>query len=126
MRAEALLEIGTASQEVYDHINSVRQRVNMPRIEDVEGSGLSIRELTDILRHERRVELAFENTRFVDLKRWGTMAEAYARSADDTKPNGTNPILAGVVYQGDRSIILPIPQSELDRNQELLQHPAWQ
>lgn len=125
MRAEALLLTGNNGQEVYDHINAVRGRVDMPAIEDVEGAGLGIAALTDIVRHERRVELGFENTRFVDLKRWGTMAEAYARSADDRKPGGVNPVLSGVAYQGERSVILPLPQSEIDRNSALEQHPAW-
>lgn len=125
MRAEALLLTGNTGQEVYDHINAVRARANMPSIEEVEGAGLSNQELTDILRHERRVELAFENTRFVDLKRWGTMEQAYQRSADDKKPGGASPVLNGVAYQGERSIILPIPQQELDRNGALEQHPAW-
>jgi hypothetical protein len=127
MRAEALIETGNTGQEVYDLINQVRQRVDMPTIEEVEGTGLSAEQLTDILRHERRVELAFENTRFPDLKRWGTMAEAYARSANDSKPGGNGtPILSNVSYQGERSLILPIPQVELDANPALEQHPAWQ
>jgi hypothetical protein len=127
MRAEALIETGNTGQEVYDLINQVRQRVGMPTIEEVEGTGLSPAELTDLLRHERRGELAFENTRFPDLKRWGTVREAYARSADDSKPGGdATPILANVSYQGERSIILPIPQAELDANPALEQHPAWQ
>jgi hypothetical protein len=127
MRAEALIETGNTGQEVYDLINQVRQRVGMPTIEEVEGAGLSPDELTDVLRHERRVELAFENTRFPDLKRWGTVAEAYARSADDSKPGGNDtPIVPNVSYQGERSIILPIPQAELDANPALEQHPAWQ
>lgn len=126
MRAEALVETGNTGQEVYDLVNEVRERVNMPPIEDVAGTGLSAAALMDIIRHERRVELAFEDTRFADLKRWGTMEEAYERSAGDTK-FGTNAlILSGVQYQGDRSIILPLPQDEIDDNNLLEQHPAWQ
>ena len=125
MRAEALIETGSISGEVYTLIDMVRQRAGMPTIEEVEGTALSSSELTEILRHERRVELAFENTRFYDLKRWGIMEEAYQRSANDKKPGGESPILTGVMYQGERSIILPIPQNEIDINKALLQHPAW-
>jgi hypothetical protein len=126
MRAEALLETEGPKAEVYTLINQVRQRVGMPTVEEVEGSGLGYEELTDILRHERRVELAFENTRFNDLKRWGTMEEAYERSGGDRKLGSDTPILSNVSYQGQRSIILPIPQQELDANPALEQHPAWQ
>ncbi|RMG57425.1 MAG: RagB/SusD family nutrient uptake outer membrane protein [Bacteroidetes bacterium] len=124
MRAEALIESGQTGQEVYDLINQVRQRpsVEMPRIEDVEGSGLSQEELRAIVRHERRVELAFEGLRFYDLKRWGELEAAYGRMYQD--------VLDGVggyapVYQGARSEVFPIPQEELDANPNLTQHPAW-
>ncbi|MCG8386806.1 MAG: RagB/SusD family nutrient uptake outer membrane protein [Cytophagales bacterium] len=125
MRAEALVFQGNTGQEVYDLVNEVRDRVGMPRIEDVEGTGLSADQLTDIIRHERRVELAFEDTRFADLKRWGTMEDAYLRSAGDVKVGTTNLILNGVQYSGERSVILPIPEEELNANELVEQHPAW-
>jgi len=34
----------------------------------------------DMVRLERRVELAFEGLRFFDVKRWGEVEEAYARA----------------------------------------------
>ena len=128
MHAEALIETNQNLGEARNLIDQVRQRVNMPTIaqaEEANGTVINQTSLREILRHERRVELAFENTRFVDLKRWGTMQEAYERSGQDTKPRSTNPVLQGVTYQGDRSIILPSPQQELDINRALEQHPAW-
>ncbi|PSL07154.1 RagB/SusD family nutrient uptake outer membrane protein [Cecembia rubra] len=118
MRAEALAELGQLG-EVYNLVNQVRVRAGMPVIEDVEGSGLSQGQLIDIVRHERRVELAFESLRFFDLKRWGIMEEAYARAAAD--PVGPfNP-----QYRGRRSEVFPIPQQELDANRNLVQNPVW-
>jgi hypothetical protein len=118
MRAEALAELGQLG-EVYDLVNQVRVRAGMPVIEDVEGSGLSQGQLIDIVRHERRVELAFESLRFFDLKRWGTVEQAYARAAAD--PVGPfNP-----QYRGRRSEVFPIPQQELDANRNLVQNPVW-
>jgi hypothetical protein len=40
----------------------VRQRadVNMPTVEEVEGTSLSKDELLEVIKHERRVELAFK------------------------------------------------------------------
>lgn len=124
MRAEALIESGETGQEVYDLINEVRQRtsVGMPRVEDVEGSGLSVEDLRTIVRHERRVELAFEALRFFDLKRWGELDQAYARMQDDVA-NGVKAY--SPLYQGARSEVFPIPQSELDANPQLQQNAAW-
>ncbi|MBL3655837.1 RagB/SusD family nutrient uptake outer membrane protein [Fulvivirga sediminis] len=59
--AEAALELGSA--EGLDYVNALRERAGFP--------ANSITNLTmDIIRKERRVELAFEDHRFFDLKRW--------------------------------------------------------
>lgn len=82
MKAEALcmLEGAGAETEIQALVNQVRQRpgVNMPKVEAVEGTGLSQDELMDIIKHERRVEFAFEGTRILDIKRWKIGDEAYS------------------------------------------------
>lgn len=113
-KAEALIESGSTEQEIYDLINEVRARVNMPKIEDVEGTGLSTEELRDILRHERRVEFGFEGFRYYDLKRWGDMENAVSRVKD-----------YHMVYHPEKSYYWPIPQAEVDNNPKLDQHEAW-
>ncbi|MCL6258261.1 RagB/SusD family nutrient uptake outer membrane protein [Aquiflexum sp. TKW24L] len=118
MRAEALAETGQFS-EVYDLVNQVRARVSMPKIENVEGAGLNQTQLIQIVRHERRVEFAFEGLRFFDVKRWGEVKAAYDRATADPVPP-YNP-----VYKGRMSEVFPIPQSELDANKNLIQNPVW-
>lgn len=51
----------------------------MPAVEAVEGTSLSQDELRKIVRHERRVELAFEDLRLADLYRWGEWENAVKR-----------------------------------------------
>ncbi len=59
--AEAAFELGEADAAGY--INTLRERAGFP--------ANSITNLTmDIIRNERRVELAFEDHRYFDLKRW--------------------------------------------------------
>jgi hypothetical protein len=58
--------------------------------------------------HERRVELAFEQHRFDDLKRWG-LADA---------------VLAPLGYTS-RNRYFPLPQLELDVNPNLEQISGW-
>jgi hypothetical protein len=72
-----------------------------------------------IVRHERRVELALEGLRFMDLKRWGTVEQAFQRASSDPVSPYTPQ------YLGGRSEVFPIPQDELDVNPQLEQHPAW-
>jgi len=118
MRAEAMAETGNVS-EAMAMINLVRDRVGMPSVESVEGPNLSQEEMITVVRHERRVELALEGLRFMDLKRWGEMEAAIQRAAAD--PIGSyNP-----QYLGKKSEIFPIPQSEIDVNDQLIQHSAW-
>lgn len=117
MRAEALVETGDLSGAA-SLVNEVRARVNMPSVQDVEGIG-SQSQMRDIVRHERRVELAFEGLRFMDLKRWNTVQEAVIRAAAD--PVGPyNP-----QYLGKRTEVFPIPQAEIDVNPNLVQNPNW-
>jgi starch-binding outer membrane protein, SusD/RagB family len=119
MRAEALIEAGRQA-EAYPLINQVRARVGMPTVENAEGAGLSQDQMRTVVRHERRIELAFEGLRFFDLKRWGDIPGAYQRSIDD-KVAGYNP-----AYRNRKSEVFPIPQKEVDVNKNLVQNPAWQ
>jgi hypothetical protein len=117
MRAEALAETGDIAGSM-SLVNQVRARVNMPSVENVEGM-VGQSEMVEIVRHERRVELALEGLRFMDLKRWGEVEEAVLRALQD--PVGPyNP-----QYLGERSEVFPIPQAEIDVNPELEQNPAW-
>lgn len=117
MRAEAMAETGDVSGAA-QLVNQVRARVNMPPVEQVEGA-VDQSQMIQIVRHERRVELALEGLRFMDLKRWGIMQEAFER-ADADPVAGYNP-----QYLGRKSEVFPIPQSEIDVNPNLTQHPAW-
>lgn len=118
MRAEALAETNQLT-EVYTLVNQVRNRVKMPTIETVEGTNLTRAQLLDIIKQERRVELALEGLRFYDLKRWGDMASAYQRAVAD-KVSGYVPN-----YKGKKSEVFPIPQNEIDANKSLVQNPVW-
>lgn len=118
MRAEALAESGQLA-EVYPLLDQIRERAGMPTVTEVNGTNLSQEELIEVIKAERRVELAFEGLRFFDVKRWGEVEEAYARIAAD--PVGPyNP-----VYRGRQSEVFAIPQNEIDANDRLVQNPVW-
>lgn len=118
MRAEAMAETGDLSG-ARNLVNEIRARVGMPSVEDVEGTGLGQQEMIDLVRHERRVELALEGLRFMDLKRWGEMEAAVLRaSLDPIGPYSPQ-------YLGAKTLVFPIPQSEIDVNPNLTQHSAW-
>jgi hypothetical protein len=135
MRAEALVESGSTAQEVYNLIDSVRARVNMPKVEDVEGSGLSKEKLREIIRHERRVEFFMEGTRYADMLRWKDQSlvhdvYGYDKSKLTDPSNETTWIFEQVkfatrVFDPAKGWLWPIPQTELQNNENLAQNPGY-
>ncbi len=122
--SEAMIEKGGYSQtEITKYINEVRDRVHMPKVEDVEGTGLSQEELRQIVRHERRVELAFEDLRFADLYRWGEWKNAIDRMHQEYATYGDG--CYERQYRGAQDDVWPIPQNEVDTDKNLKQHKEW-
>ena len=115
---------GYSQDQITKYIDEVRQRVNMPKVEDVEGTGLSQEQLRQIVRHERRVELAFEDLRFADLYRWGEWKNSIERINKEFETYGAagNYVRS---YRGDRDDVWPIPQNEIDTDKNLKQHKEW-
>jgi starch-binding outer membrane protein, SusD/RagB family len=125
-RAEALLESGTyTEQQVRDLVNQVRTRATMPKVETVEGTGLTKQQLIDIVRQERRVETTFEGLRYYDLKRWGILKQ---RAVDvyTTVDKVQVPAIETRIFSDTKHNVWPIPQREIDANSALVQHPEWQ
>lgn len=123
--AEAMVEKGGYPQsDITKYINEVRARVGMPAVEDVEGTNLSQEQLRKIVRHERRVELAFEDLRFADLYRWGEWQNAMQRMTDDNTKHGFG-FWYSFGFRGPQDTVWPIPQSEIDTNDLLEQHAEW-
>lgn len=109
MRAEALCMLNSSKDEIVSLINQVRDRasVKMPHVTDEEIAYHS--SLLNLIKHERRVEFAFEGLRYADLKRWGEYDKLR-----ETKAVGET-----------RAVVWPIPQQELDNNPVLVQAPEW-
>lgn len=76
--------------------------------------------LKEIIWHERRCELAMEGWRRDDLmrqKRFGTVMRAYATKYNTSK---------GANFKDDRDYLLPIPQGERDKSNNILsQNPGY-
>ncbi len=122
--AEALVEKGSYNEaNVLSLVNQVRQRVGMPKVEDVEGTGLSKDKLLQVVRHERRVELAFEGLRLYDEYRWHQLKEAIDIVNNERITYGLN--YEPRVYNGERDYKWPIPTDEIDSNPQLKQHEGW-
>jgi hypothetical protein len=134
--AEILLNYAEASYFLGDeptsrtYINKVRSRpgVLMP---DVTQSGAA---LLKRLQNERRIELAFEGHRFFDVRRWKIAPQVLnvnAKKMTVTK-NTTTGVRTYTVGDflparafSDKNYLLPIPQTEIDRDPLLVQNPGY-
>ena len=121
--AEADIEKGTNFDEAVRLINQVRARAKMPSVENVEGTGLSQDQLRAIVRHERRVETAFEGLRLFDLYRWHTLKDAVDRVNNEAKTYKFPYEYRN--YRGEKEYVWPIPQPDVDSNHDLEQNDLW-
>lgn len=123
--AEALIENGSNNDLAVKCIDEVRSRVGMPAVMEVEGKGKTLgqNELREIVRHERRVELAFEDLRMADIYRWNDFDGMQNRMrAQKDKGFG---VLNHKAPRGPQDYVWPIPQKEIDTNKNLVQHDEW-
>ncbi len=132
--AEALNEYNaTPPQTAYDAVKKVRDRAGMPAFP----AGMQQGPFRDKLRTERAVELAFEDHRFWDIRRWliagddgvmkgdmyGLTITAIAGQTPTTKAH-YQPYVFEKRYWSDRSYLHPIKQTEVDKGY-LVQNPGW-
>jgi hypothetical protein len=112
-------------------LNIVRNRVSMPAV-----TASNTLELKDKIIHERRIELAFEDARYWDLRRW-KMAEKYLNRpihgvtiAKDlitgTFTYTPNVFVENRVFDATKMYLHPIPQTEINKaGGVLLQNINW-
>lgn len=84
------------------------------------------------IRHERRVELAYEDFRFFDIRRWRIAEDVcneYIKGYDVTK--GKDGGFYTIVNVGDRMVfekkhyLFPLATAEILMNPALEQNPGW-
>ena len=75
---------------------------------------------------ERLVELAFENHRFWDVRRW-KKADKYFRNIQVASISGSLQLTRSTVNRqwDEKYYFYPIPQTELKKNPNLTQNPGW-
>ncbi len=111
--AEAVNEVSGPTTEVYNDINTIRARVKMPPLP----TGLNKDQMRDRIRNERRVELAFEGFRYLDLKRWKIAPQVL---------NGLNDGIVTRRFEAPKNYLWPLPEGELLINTALKQNPDYQ
>jgi len=109
--AEAAINLGR-NDEAVGYINQIRERARNwnGTMTDFPANVTVADDLTQVLREERRLELAFEYKRWYDIKRWQIGPEVF------TGPTSLEPHES---FDTSRDYFFPLPQDELDRNPNL-------
>jgi len=137
---EVLLNFAEAMNEAYgptdahgygmtavDALNQIRNRAGLP---DYAGN-LTQDEVRREIREERRVELAFEDHRFWDIRRWEIGGQTTNIRGMDIADNGDgtftyNTVTVETRLWNPKMNFYPVPQSELFLNSNLGQNPGWE
>lgn len=130
--AEAAMELNKSS-EALDAVNKIRERAGIALLSSIN---------MDKVRHERRVELAFEGHRFWDLKRWriahldvaqgglngfrGTALYPWydIRDGKYVFERGTNPPKQTRIFL-EKNYYTKINQDDINSNPNLIQNPGY-
>ena len=138
--AEALNEAqGTAAAaQVLGAVNQVRQRpgIAMPALQTTNATGNGYVELTKEairtrIQNERRVELAFEEHRFYDVRRWKLGNLYFNKPVHGMRITKTGTTFNYERFQVenrvfyDKNYLFPISQNELNRAPALGQNPDY-
>jgi hypothetical protein len=140
---EASIELGQEA-EARNWLNQIRFRVGMPEVTE-SGEALKAR-----YRNERRIEMAYEEQRYHDVRRWMIAPATLGRKADGINITGTlkpgktlsvykyDPEFYNYVYKviemdpgkenrawADKLYFLPIHRDEMNRNALLIQNPGY-
>ena len=133
--AEAQNEYGGPSDDVYQVIKDLRARAGIEAGSDSMyglNPGMSKDEMRTTIQNERRIELAFEEHRYWDIRRWKIAEDVFSKpvkglviinSAGTMIPNVVNVLSPSFE---ERRYLYPIPYSEVIKNRDMVQNPGWE
>lgn len=131
--AEAMNEAYGPSQEVYDVLCMLRQRAGIEAGDGYFGlnSNMDKNEMREAIRTERRIEMAFEEHRYWDIRRWKIAEKVFAEPLHGMRiysSQGVNTYQRIDVLKGTfepRQYLYPLPYSEVVKNSNMVQNPNW-
>jgi hypothetical protein len=129
--AEALNEATPGDADVMRYVNLIRERAGIP----LYGSAAlpapaDQAAVRDAIRKERRVELAFENVRFFDTRRWKIAEQTdngpiYGLNITQNLPDFFTPTVFETRVFTKRHYLFPIPANDVNSDDLMVQNPGW-
>ena len=128
--AEALNEVGGSRSDVLNAIQPLRDRVGMTAKLTDRSDLQTVSERRNFIRKERTVELAFEDHRAWDVRRWNVAEKALSRpiyGMEISKENGkfvyTRKVAQNRVFT-EKMYLYPIPEGEVWKT-NIKNNPGW-
>lgn len=142
--AEAINEVGQTSL-AYDKLKMIRDRAGItPGTDGLYGmkANMTQAEMRTFIQNERHIELAYEDHRYNDIRRWKIAMTLYNGGPTGyngvmhvTRTGGTTPATFTFSYAVEYSIrlhtfrpemyLLPIQQTEISKAPAMIQNPGW-
>ncbi|WP_197286251.1 RagB/SusD family nutrient uptake outer membrane protein [Pedobacter sp. PACM 27299] len=134
--AEALNEASGPVNDAVDAIIAIRKRAGITAAADNRygiPAGITQTELRTLIRNERRIEMAFEEQRFWDIRRWkiaGQVMNSPVKGMNIIRnPDATFSYtvldIAPSVFDVSKNYLFPIPYSEIQTNPNMTQNPGY-
>lgn len=121
-------------QEVYNTIINLRKRVGIAAGTDkLYGlkANMTKDEMRKVIQNERRIEMAFEEQRFWDIRRWRIAEEVFSTPLKGmsivktlTSTTYSEVDVLDVNFE-EKHYLYPIPYSEVIKNSKMVQNPKW-
>ncbi|WP_245541995.1 RagB/SusD family nutrient uptake outer membrane protein [Proteiniphilum acetatigenes] len=127
---EALNEYDPGNSDILKYLNRIRERGGLAPLE----SGLDQDQMRDEIRKERRIELTIEHLRYFDTRRWKIAEETdgglfWGMNVESGTSNTDPAFFQRTIFETrvfrKNFYLFPIPQSEVEKNQNLAQNPGW-
>jgi hypothetical protein len=134
--AEAVNEVNGPVKEVMDAITAIRKRAGITAGADSRyGINLLITkdQMRELIRNERRIEMAFEEQRFWDIRRWKTAEQVLNGPVKGMRivknPDATFSYtildIAPSTFDASKNYLFPIPYAEIQTNPNMTQNPGY-
>jgi len=131
---EAMNEYSGPVQAVYDQLWALRRRAGIIAGDDGRygiPANLNKEQMRDLIRNERRIELAFEEQRYWDIRRWKLAETSMSKPLHGMQiiqSAGTLTYNRVEIFEPGFTLNMyfyPIPDSEVLKNTAMKQNPGW-
>ena len=136
--AEALNEASGPVKAVYDNLVLIRKRAGIKAgTNNLYGIPAGVTDknvMRKIIQNERRIEMAFEEQRFWDIRRWKIAEDVMNKPLEgmkiEKKTDGsfayTRFTAATSTFDASRMYWYPVPYSEIETNPNMRQNAGWE